>query len=277
MPRMRVHPTQHACCCPGTTMGRQAAGQASSRASNAPQLLRNSTPPLRAPEARQALPACHTPEQWLLQDACRDILNILTFSNRSLTREAPTPTKSSTNSEAAQLKKGTPASPATALASRVLPVPVAGAGRGQRGQWGASARTCAAASPSATVRHDCAGALRAGRVPDHTCRCIHPGWPGLPKLAQLPMTHTMTHTMHSSGAALLRACHAPGGPTSRQPLGILAPRAVYLSGFFRKSTTSTSSSLAPSQPCGASRHRGQGQMLSRSCPGACDKELRWRM
>ena len=41
----------------------------------------------------------------------------------------------------------------------------------------------------------------------------------------------------------------PGGPTSRQPLGILAPRAVYLSGFFRKSTTSCSSSLAPSQPC----------------------------
>ncbi len=32
-------------------------------------------------------------------------------------------------------------------------------------------------------------------------------------------------------------------------LGILAPRAVYLSGFFRKSTTSCSSSLAPSTPC----------------------------
>ena len=40
----------------------------------------------------------------------------------------------------------------------------------------------------------------------------------------------------------------PLGRTSRQPFGILAPRAVYLSGFFRKSTTSTSSSLAPSQP-----------------------------
>mmetsp|Transcript_6524 Transcript_6524/g.18032 ORF Transcript_6524/g.18032 Transcript_6524/m.18032 type:complete len:244 (-) Transcript_6524:1189-1920(-) len=45
------------------------------------------------------------------------------FSNRSLTRDAPTPTKSSTNSEAAQEKKGVPASPATALAMRVLPVP----------------------------------------------------------------------------------------------------------------------------------------------------------
>lgn len=49
---------------------------------------------------------------------------LLTFSNRSRTRLAPTPTNSSTNSEAAQEKKGVPASPATALASSVLPVPV---------------------------------------------------------------------------------------------------------------------------------------------------------
>mmetsp|Transcript_6263 Transcript_6263/g.16218 ORF Transcript_6263/g.16218 Transcript_6263/m.16218 type:complete len:261 (+) Transcript_6263:740-1522(+) len=45
------------------------------------------------------------------------------FSNRSRTRDAPTPTKSSTNSEAAHAKYGTPASPATALAMSVLPVP----------------------------------------------------------------------------------------------------------------------------------------------------------
>ena len=42
---------------------------------------------------------------------------------RSRTREAPTPTIISMNSAAETLKKGTPASPATALASRVLPVP----------------------------------------------------------------------------------------------------------------------------------------------------------
>ena len=48
-----------------------------------------------------------------------------TFSNRSRTRDAPTPTKSSTNSDAAHEKNGTPASPAMALASSVLPVPVA--------------------------------------------------------------------------------------------------------------------------------------------------------
>ena len=44
-------------------------------------------------------------------------------SNRSLTLAAPAPTKSSTNSEPEIIKKGTSASPATALERRVLPVP----------------------------------------------------------------------------------------------------------------------------------------------------------
>ena len=47
----------------------------------------------------------------------------LACSNRSRTREAPTPTNISTNSEPEIEKKGTPASPATARASSVLPVP----------------------------------------------------------------------------------------------------------------------------------------------------------
>ena len=45
------------------------------------------------------------------------------LAKRSLTLEAPTPTNISTNSEPETLKKGTFASPATALAKRVLPVP----------------------------------------------------------------------------------------------------------------------------------------------------------
>ena len=45
------------------------------------------------------------------------------FANRSRTRLAPTPTNISTNSVALMLKNGTPASPATARASSVLPVP----------------------------------------------------------------------------------------------------------------------------------------------------------
>mmetsp|Transcript_1464 Transcript_1464/g.4479 ORF Transcript_1464/g.4479 Transcript_1464/m.4479 type:complete len:218 (+) Transcript_1464:592-1245(+) len=47
----------------------------------------------------------------------------LASAKRSRTREAPMPAKTSTNSEAETLKKGTPASPATAFASRVFPVP----------------------------------------------------------------------------------------------------------------------------------------------------------
>ena len=81
---------------------------------------------------------------------------------RSLTREAPTPTNISTKSDPESEKKGTLASPATAFAKRVLPV--------------------------------------------------------------------------------------PGGPTSNAPLGIFPPNEVYLSGFFKNSTISCTSSLAPSSP-----------------------------
>eukprot|EP00970_Alexandrium_tamarense_P018019 scaffold13280_cov69-Alexandrium_tamarense.AAC.1 len=45
----------------------------------------------------------------------------LACENTSRTREAPTPTNISTNSEPEIEMKGTPASPATALARRVLP------------------------------------------------------------------------------------------------------------------------------------------------------------
>ena len=44
-------------------------------------------------------------------------------SNMSLTLEAPTPTNISTKSEPEMVKNGTFASPATALANSVLPVP----------------------------------------------------------------------------------------------------------------------------------------------------------
>ena len=47
----------------------------------------------------------------------------LAILKRSRTREAPTPTNISTNSEPEMEKKATPASPATARASNVLPVP----------------------------------------------------------------------------------------------------------------------------------------------------------
>ncbi len=80
----------------------------------------------------------------------------------SRTREAPTPTNISTKSEPEMLKNGTFASPAIALASKVLPV--------------------------------------------------------------------------------------PGGPTIKTPLGMVAPRRLNFAGSFKKSTISTTSCLASSQP-----------------------------
>ncbi len=86
----------------------------------------------------------------------------MAWPNKSRTRDAPTPTNISTKSEPEMLKKGTPASPATALASKVLPV--------------------------------------------------------------------------------------PGGPSKRTPLGIRAPKFVYFSGDFKKSTISAKSSFSSFKP-----------------------------
>ena len=40
----------------------------------------------------------------------------------------------------------------------------------------------------------------------------------------------------------------PGGPINNAPLGILAPKSVYLVGYFKKSTISANSSFASSAP-----------------------------
>ena len=63
----------------------------------------------------------------------------LASSNRSLTLEAPTPTNISTNSEPESEKNGTFASPATAFARRVLPVP---GGPTRRAPFGSFAPIC---------------------------------------------------------------------------------------------------------------------------------------
>ena len=60
-------------------------------------------------------------------------------SNKSRTRAAPTPTNISTKSDPEMLKNGTPASPATAFARRVLPVP---GGPTRRTPFGILAPTC---------------------------------------------------------------------------------------------------------------------------------------
>ncbi|OPZ04250.1 MAG: hypothetical protein BWZ09_01928 [Alphaproteobacteria bacterium ADurb.BinA305] len=77
---------------------------------------RSSLPPPRpAPRWR---PTASISSMKMMQGAC-----FLACSNMSRTRAAPTPTNISTKSEPEIEKKGTLASPAIALASRVLPVP----------------------------------------------------------------------------------------------------------------------------------------------------------
>ena len=72
-------------------------------------------PPRPAP---RLLPTASISSINIIQGAC-----FLPCSNISLTLEAPTPTNISTKSDPDILKKGTPASPATALANKVFPVP----------------------------------------------------------------------------------------------------------------------------------------------------------
>jgi len=77
---------------------------------------RSSCPPPRpAPRWR---PTASISSMKMMQGAC-----FLPCSNRSRTREAPTPTNISTKSEPEMEKNGTPASPAMARARSVLPVP----------------------------------------------------------------------------------------------------------------------------------------------------------
>ena len=117
---------------------------------------RSSLPPKPAPDSRR-LPMVSISSMKTMQGAFS-----LACLNRSRTLAAPMPTNISTNSLPEMEKKGTLASPATALASRVFPV--------------------------------------------------------------------------------------PGGPTSRTPLGMMAPTSVYFLGLWRKSTTSFKASLASSWP-----------------------------
>ena len=78
---------------------------------------RSSFPPPNLPPSR-VLPIASISSMKIMQGEF-----FFASSNRSLTRLAPTPTNISTNSEPDREKNGTSASPATAFASSVFPVP----------------------------------------------------------------------------------------------------------------------------------------------------------
>ena len=79
---------------------------------------RSSLPPLMPAAADRARPIASSSSMKMIAGPAS-----LACLNMSRTRDAPTPTIASTNSEADELKNGTFASPATARASSVLPVP----------------------------------------------------------------------------------------------------------------------------------------------------------
>ena len=79
---------------------------------------RSSWPPLKPPLPERERPMASSSSMKTIDGAAS-----LACLNRSRTREAPTPTIASTNSEAESEKKAAWASPATARASSVLPVP----------------------------------------------------------------------------------------------------------------------------------------------------------
>ena len=78
---------------------------------------RSSFPPKLPPLPRD-LPIASISSTKMMHGAC-----FFALAKRSRTREGPTPTNISTNSDPETDRKGTPASPAVALASSVLPVP----------------------------------------------------------------------------------------------------------------------------------------------------------
>mmetsp|Transcript_24162 Transcript_24162/g.62249 ORF Transcript_24162/g.62249 Transcript_24162/m.62249 type:complete len:299 (-) Transcript_24162:152-1048(-) len=79
---------------------------------------RSSLPPMPWPEPARCRPIASISSMKMMHGAF-----FLACEKRSRTREAPTPTNISTNSEPDAEMNGVPASPATARASSVLPVP----------------------------------------------------------------------------------------------------------------------------------------------------------
>ena len=68
-----------------------------------------------------------------------------------------------------------------------------------------------------------------------------------------PLTEKKGTLASPATAFAKRVFPVPGGPTKSTPFGILAPSSMYLSGYFRKSTISLTSSFASSAPATSSK------------------------
>eukprot|EP00959_Pyramimonas_sp_CCMP1952_P024364 511355-Pyramimonas_sp.AAC.1 len=105
-------------------------------------VLVDSSPPIMPLPERSVrdAPSASNSSMKMMQGAA-----LRAMENRLRTREAPTPTNISTNSDPAHEKNGTFASPAIAFASSVLPVPGGptwGSGGGQDGVRRGSGEGC---------------------------------------------------------------------------------------------------------------------------------------
>ena len=184
--------------------------------------------------------------------------------NMSRTREAPTPTNISINSVPAAVKNGTPASPAMAFASSVLPVPeVCRSNRRSR-----ACQDCGLLQSllvpykarntdmpmvrdlagSAHVRLHCRPGLREAGAEQQGA--------ALSELESMLIWSRLSSSMSSGRADVLvivqsvsaGAGPTPGGPTSRTPAGERAPMRRKRSGSRRKVTSSISSAFTCSMP-----------------------------
>ena len=124
-------------------------------------------------------------------------------SNRSRTREAPTPTIASMNSEADAEKNGTPASPATARASSVLPVPGGPASSTPRGMRAPSRgylsglrRKSTTSTSSLLGLVDAGDVVEGDRCVSASTRCARerPNWPSTPPPAPPPAARRNRNT-----------------------------------------------------------------------------------
>ena len=130
---------------------------------------RSSAPPPKLTAAARERPIASSSSMKMIAGAAA-----LAWANRSRTRDAPTPTIISMNSDALIEKKGTPASPAMARASSVLPVPGGPVSRTPRGVWAPSARKRSGSFRKSTIWASSAFASSIPATSSKVIRCPLP-------------------------------------------------------------------------------------------------------
>ena len=152
------------------------------------------------------------------------------WAKRSRTREAPTPTKVSTKSEPERAKNGTPLSPATALASSVLPVPGGPCSTTPRGiraptrrkRSGSSRKTTTSRSSSTASSQPATSAKRVRGGSTWALRRILP-WPAAPPRPPRPRPPGLRPRIRSMPPTTKAITSAKPSGSSRKRTMLLIP------------------------------------------------------